>query len=161
MFSSHLFRAPLGVPFFLSICLSLFSLAANADGGVLKRAIEGSDFDSAREALFEVIEAEGLVVGQVLPFAQMLERTGAGTNYRQAEIVQFCSAGLAHQMVNEDLGQIVFCPLAISLYVTVANPAVVVLAYRSPGKDTAARRQAGELLERLVGRAEKLAKLRW
>lgn len=163
MFSSHLFKAPFGVPFFLLICWLLVCATAHADSAVVRLFVEGSDFRSAREALYEVIEAEGLVVGSVLPFGRMLERTGNGqaNSYEDAEIIQFCSAGLAHRMVDEDAGQMVFCPLAIALYVTVADPGVVVMAYRAPGDASPARRQAGELLARLVERAGKLARLRW
>lgn len=161
MFSSHLFRAPLGVPFFLLVCLLLVCSPARAEGGVVKQFVEGSDFRSAREALYEAIEGEGLVVGNALPFSQMLERTGQANPYREAEIVQFCSASLARQMVGEDAGQIVFCPLAIAFYVTTANPSVVVMAYRAPGDESPAKVQAGALLGRLVERAAKLAKLRW
>lgn len=163
MFSSHLFKAPFGVPFFLLLSWLVVCGTAYADNGVVRQFVEGSDFRSARDALYEVIEAEGLVVGNVLPFGQMLKRTGDGqaSPYVDAEIIQFCSAGLAHRMVDEDAGQIVFCPLAIALYVTVADPGVVVMAYRTPGDTSPARGQAGELLARLVERAGKLAKLRW
>lgn len=76
MFSSHLFRAPRGVPFFLSFALLAlsFGLARAADASVTVE-IEGGDFQSAHEALVEAIEAEGTVVGVVLPFGDMLERT--------------------------------------------------------------------------------------
>lgn len=163
MSTLHLFRAPLGVPFFMLLCLLALSGTVRGEGEVGGLTVEGSDFHSAREALREVIEAEGMVVGNALSFERMLERTGAGQEnpYHAAEIVQFCSAGLARRMVGEDAGQIVFCPLSISVYVTKAQPEAVVLAYRAPGNDSAARRQASELLARLVERAAKLAKLRW
>lgn len=161
MFSSHLFRAPLGVPFFRLVCLLLACGSVRAEGEVVKQLVDGSDFRSAREALYEAIEGEGLVVGNALPFSQMLERTGQASPYQEAEIVQFCSAGLARQMVGEDAGQIVFCPLAIAFYVTKANPSVVVMAYRAPGDESSAKVQAGALLGRLVERAARLAKLRW
>ncbi|HLO62401.1 MAG TPA: DUF302 domain-containing protein [Azonexus sp.] len=128
---------------------------------VVRQLVEGSDFRSAREAIYEAIEGEGLVVGNALPFGQMLERTGQASPYQEAEIVQFCSASLARQMVGEDAGQIVFCPLSIAFYVTKANPSVVIMAYRAPGDETPAKVQAGTLLGRLVERAAKLAKLRW
>ncbi len=163
MSSLHLFGAPFGVSFFLVVCLLLIGCPVHAEDGVVRLSVEGSDFRLAREALYEVIEAEGMVVGNVLPFGQMLARTGAGqaNPYREAEIVQFCSASLAHRMVGEDAGQIVFCPLAIALYVTADKPELVVMAYRAPGDDTPARAQASVLLGRLVERAARLAKLRW
>jgi len=170
MFSSHLFRAPLGVPFFLAVfavALAVFPGSATAAEGIAVTAIDGSDFQSAHDALVEAIEAEGMVVGAVLPFGEMLERTGKPARerdagpYRRAELVQFCSAALAHKMVREDAAQIAFCPLSIAIYVPVANPSGVVMAYRKPGSESPARAQAGDLLERLVTRAARLARLRW
>lgn len=172
MFSSHLFRAPLGVPFFLSFALSFVWLAlpfspVRAAEAIVTVEIEGSDFQSAHEALVEAIEAEGMVVGAVLPFGDMLERTARQAReretgpYRRAELVQFCSAGLAHGMVGEDAAQIVFCPLSIAIYVPAAHPSRVVMAYRTPGNESPARAQAGELLGRLAAQAVRLARLRW
>lgn len=170
MFSSHLFRAPLGVPFFLAVfavALAVFPGSAGAAEGIAVTGIDGSDFQSAHDALVEAIEAEGMVVGAVLPFGEMLERTGKPARehdagpYRRAELVQFCSAALAHKMVREDAAQIAFCPLSIAIYVPVANPSGVVMAYRKPGSESPARAQAGDLLERLVTRAARLARLRW
>lgn len=168
MFSSHLFRASLGMPFFLMCALLALPCGlARAAEAVVTVEIEESDFQSAHEALVEAIEAEGMVVGAVLPFGDMLERTARQAReresgpYRRAELVQFCSAGLAHDMVREDAAQIVFCPLSIALYVPAANPSRVVMAYRVPGEGSPARVQAGQLLGRLVERATRLARLRW
>ena len=171
MFSSHLFRAPFGVPFFLAIlALAAWTLSfghARAAESVVTVEIGGSDFQSAHDALVEAIEAEGMVVGAILPFGEMLERTGRqaqegkASPYRSAELVQFCSASLAHRMVDEDPGQIVFCPLTIAIYVTTADTSLVVMAYRAPGDESPARRQAGILLARVVGQAARLARLRW
>ena len=163
MFSSHLFRAPCGVPVFLCWALLLICLPLQAADGIIRHRIEGGDFRSVHEAVVEVVEAEGMVIGQVLPFGQMLERTGQGqaNPYVEAEIVQFCSAALARRLVLEDSGQMALCPLSIALYVSVAQPGVVVLAYRATGGESPARAQADELLARLVDRAARLGKLRW
>lgn len=169
MFSSHLFRAPSGVSCFFSLLLIAFLLAridcAHAADGIVSRVVDAGDFRSTHEALVEVVEAEGLVVGAVMPFGRMLDRT-AGTleaamnPYIEAEIVQFCSAGLAWQMVLEDPGQIAFCPLSVAIYVTVAEPGRVTMAYRSTGSATPARAKAEALLFRLFERAGELARLR-
>lgn len=170
MFFSHLFRAPLGVPCFLRFALAVVLSAwighGYATDGVTYRTVEGSDFNSTREALIEAVEAEGLVVGAIIPFSGMLNRTagaleGAGNPFVEAEIVQFCSAGLAWQMVAEDPAQIAFCPLSIAIYVTAAEHGRVRMAYRSPGGGTLARIKAEALLFRLVERAAELARLRW
>lgn len=162
---SHLFRAPLGVPFFILIFFLLFAGRASADDTVVIHPVTGSDFQATRDALVEVIEAEGMVVGSVLAFGQMLQRTadpqGSESPFRDAEIIQFCSAALARRMVDEDYGQIVFCPLSIAIYVAKAEPETIVMAYRSPGGESQAKIAAGKLLAKLVERAAGLAKFRW
>ena len=154
-----------GAPFFvcvLSLWVALLQ-SAWATGDVVTYSVAGSDYQAVRDALIEVIEAEGLVVGTVLPFNQMLERTGvegAATPFRQAEIIQFCSGALAWQMVNEAAEQLTLCPLSIALYNKVMS-AEVELAYRSLGDGTAGRRQAMELLQRIAKRTVELARLHW
>lgn len=47
-----------------------------AEGDIRTYPVPDGGYEAARDALIEVIEAEGLVVGAVLPFNQMLQRTG-------------------------------------------------------------------------------------
>jgi len=173
MFSSHLFRGLLGAPFFLELVRWLLVALAFclipgvfAAEDVASTVVVGSDFQSTREALGEAIEAEGLVVSAIIPFNGMLARTAgdlarAASPFAHAEIVQFCSAALAWQLLEEAAAQIALCPLAISVFTTVAEPGRVVLAYRSPGQGTAGRLKAENLLRRLVQRSAELARLRW
>lgn len=170
MVCSHLFRAPLGVPCFLRFfrlgLLLLWMGQSHAAEGLVSLAVTGSDFRATHEALIEAVEAEGLVVGAVMPFGRMLDRTASAREvvaspYVEAEIVQFCSAGLAWQMVSEDPALIAFCPLSVAIYVTLAEPEQVMMVYRSLGSATAARAKADALLFRLVERAGELARLRW
>lgn len=151
--------------FFVSLlCLWIvLPLPVQAAEDIATYRINGSDYSTARDALFEVIEAEGLVVGVVLPFSQMLQRTageGALMPFDKAEIMQFCSSGLAWQMVQEDAEQLALCPLSIALYSNVGG-AEVVLAYRLPGGESPGRRRANELLRRIATRTVELARLRW
>lgn len=171
MVCSHLFRAPLGVPCFLrffrlGLLLLLWISHSHAADGLVSLVVKGSDFRATHEALVEAVEAEGLVVGAVIPFGRMLDRTASAREalaspYVEAEIVQFCSAGLAWQMVSEDPDQIAFCPLSVAIYVMLAEPEQVMMVYRSPGSATAAHAKAEALLFRLVERAGELARLRW
>jgi len=161
----HLFGAPCGVPrFFLVLlwllCLSIPSIAGDA---IVVR-LAGTDFGAAHDGLVEAIESEGLVVGSVLPFRAMLARTAVGEGtipYGEAEIVQFCSAVLAAELVREAPAQLTLCPLSIALYNLVDDPSAIRMAYRSPGHSTAGRLHAETLLQRIVQRAAELARLRW
>jgi len=170
VFSSNLFRVPFGVPYFF--ILTFFLMALGVSGAVLAaddvatRQITGGDFQSTHEALIEVIEGEGFVVSAVIPFNRMLERTAADLDYSaspfaNAEVVQFCSSALAWQMITEDLSQLAMCPLSVVVYAERAEPGKVMVAYRAPGRVTAARAKADDLLRHVVERAAGLARLKW
>jgi uncharacterized protein (DUF302 family) len=157
---------PCFLHFFRLGLLLLWMGNSHAADGVVSRVVEAGDFRSTHEALVEAVEAEGLVVGAVIPFGRMLDQTAgareaAASPYVEAEIVQFCSAGIAWQMVTEDPAQIAFCPLSVAIYVTAAEPDRVTMVYRATGGATAARAKADALLFRLVERAAELARLRW
>ena len=163
MFSWHLFGAPIWAPrFFVALGLAFALTSAKADE-IVVRAVAGSDFRAAHEALVEAIESEGLVVGALLPFRDMLSRT-AGTSrqapFAEAEIVQFCSSIVAWKMVEEAPEQLAFCPLSVALYEMPGEDGVR-LSYRRTGSETPARRQAEALVQRIVDKAAGLARLRW
>lgn len=167
MYPLHLFAAPFAAPLFCCRVLAPWLLCGLLASTVLAdelrvQPVAESDFASARDALIEAIEAEGLVVGAVLPFADMLERTGgrAGRPYADAVIVQFCSGALARRLAQEAPEQIALCPLAISVYATTDAPGQVLYAWRTPGRGSPGRAAADNLLVRLVGRAAGLARLR-
>lgn len=162
--------APFGAPFFFRVLLlvwALFGASANgwADELIVRTPLQG-DFAAAHEALIESIEAEGLVVGTVLPFNRMLERTAdaldkSASPFAEAEIVQFCSSVLAWQLVAEDPAQLAWCPLSVALYVEAGEPWKVTMAYRSPGRGSPGKAKADDLLRSLSQRVIKLTRLRW
>lgn len=124
--------------------------------------IRPGDYRAAREALIDAVETEGLALGTILPYREMLARTarkGSGP-YLDAEIVQFCSGTLAHAMVDEAPAQMALCPLGIAVYVAKQAPDTVVFAYRVPAPSSPARRSAAELLKRIAERAAALSRMR-
>lgn len=162
--------APFGAPFFCRLLLlvsTLFGALANgyAEELIVRTPLQG-DFAAAHEALVESIEAEGLVVGTVLPFNQMLERTAGALDktaspFANAEIVQFCSSVLAWELVAEDPAQMAWCPLSVALYVAAGEPNKVTMAYRSPGRGSPGKAKADDLLRSLSQRVVKLTRWRW
>lgn len=148
--------------FFISLCL-LLNAPVSAMDDVLTFQVPGSHYSATREALIEAIEAEGLVVGAIMPFNDMLMRTGekgVATPFGEAEIFQFCSSGLAWQLVLEAAEQLAICPMSIAIYARSGSTGVS-LSYRSPGEATLGRRKAAELLRRITTRTIELARLRW
>lgn len=169
LFTLLLLWALSGAPFFrrMMVVLGLCLLPAAAQAAdVISQTVPDSDFVASRDALIESIESEGLVVSARIPFNRMLERTadtlgnGAPSPFAQAEIIQFCSSVIAWQLLAEAAENIALCPLSITVFVRRSEPDVVVLAYRSPGTTTPARRAAENLLRRLVDRSSQLARLR-
>ncbi len=145
------------LPIFLWLC----ALHGSALAGDIHSANLAADFAVARESVVEAIEGAGLVVTATIPFNQMLARTAAdlgkpGSPYANAEIIQFCSACLAWQLVEEDAGQLALCPLSIAVY-SLAGESGARLSWRSPGRETPGRARADDLLRDLVARARRLA----
>lgn len=162
--------APFGAPFFFRLLVfvsAFFGGLANgyAEELIVRTPLQG-DFAAAHEALVEAIEAEGLVVGTVLPFNQMLERTAnaldkSASPFANAEVVQFCSSVLAWELVAEDPAQMALCPLSVALYVEAGEPTSVNMAYRSPGRESPGKAKADDLLRSLSQRVINLTRLRW
>ena len=117
-----------------------------------------ADFPSVRSEIIETIESSGLVVTATIPFNQMLERTAKDLGkprspYAQAEIVQFCSARLAWQLIEEAPENLALCPLSIAVF-ELHDSSGVQLSYRLPGKETKGRIKAEVLLNSLLQRVE-------
>lgn len=144
---------------FLSLLFPLFllSTAAIADEALLKKKVEGS-FDEVKEMLVMAIENRGLVVNYTSHISEMLGRTGADIGaskkiFEQAEIVEFCSAGLSRQMMEMDPHNIVMCPFAVSIYTLPNEKNAVWLSYRKPFGQAA--RLVGDLLDGVVSEVAK------
>lgn len=136
--------------------LLLFSFSALADEArIVRQAIFPSDFSRAREALQDAIENQGLIVGPVSRFGEMLARTGPALGrplpiYEQAEILSFCSATVSWGLVEESPDNIALCPLTIALYTLPGEPRTVYLSYRDPGSASAGLRRAAELMRSIA-----------
>lgn len=161
MSSLHLFKAPPGAPLFPRVARTVLRLgvtfacaAAQAADIATPQRLAG-DFQAVAEAVVEAIESEGLVVSPPIAYGRMLERTALALDRRnspfaQAAIIQFCSARLAWQLIEEDHSQLALCPLSIAIYAPQAEPGIVLLAYRLPEETTPGRVAAATLLRKIV-----------
>lgn len=155
------FRAPI---FFIAVLF--FSASSSAADDVRTEQSGGSDVARVRDALVEAVESAGLVVTAVIPFNDMLARTAGdlgrrASPYSGAQVVQFCNARIAWQLVEEERAQLALCPLSIVVYANVDSPKAVLLSYRLPGTQTPGRQAASDLLQRLVARTQELARMGW
>jgi uncharacterized protein (DUF302 family) len=117
-------------------CLALTLSTAQADEWMTKQKLK-LGFDDARDAIVMAIENRGLVINFTSHIADMLARTGADIGatrqvFAQAEIVEFCSAGLSRKMLELDPHNIVLCPFAISIYTLPGDTAGTWVSYRLP-----------------------------
>lgn len=91
-------------------------------------------FEDVVENVKLAIEARGMLVSGILHISDMLNRTGPDLGFRpefeQAESVEFCSALISHKMTQVSPENMAICPFTISVYVRVAEPDLVYVAYR-------------------------------
>lgn len=139
----------------LSLILSLSFTHAIAEDWLVRKQVSSS-FEDAREAITMAIENRGLVVNYTSHIADMLQRTGADIGasrqiFAQAEIIEFCSAGLSRQMMEADPHNIVLCPFAIAIYTLPGEKKTTWISYRQP--QGAAAKLIGPLLKEIAGEA--------
>ena len=140
------------------IVLFAFALSAAtalADDWMSRQKVAGS-FADTHEAIVLAIENRGLVINFTSHIAEMLQRTGADIGasrqiFENAEIIEFCSAGLSRKMMEIDPHNIVLCPFAISIYTLPGEKNITWVAYRKPLG--AAAELVGPLLKEIVAEA--------
>ena len=118
------------------LCFALAAITAQAEEWMVKRKLAGN-FADTRDAVVMAIENRGLVINYTSHIADMLARTGADIGatrqvFEQAEIIEFCSAGLSRKMMELDPHNIVLCPFAISVYTLPGEKNTTWVAYRQP-----------------------------
>jgi hypothetical protein len=139
---------------------SVTSLAAPAEGIVVEH-FPGVSFADLREALADAIADEGLSAPVVSRFGAMLERTAPDLGhdpalYGDAEILSFCSAGVAARLVAEAREHIALCPLSIAVYSLPQTPRDATLAWRPPTLDSPGGDAVRALMARIVAGAARL-----
>ena len=138
----------------LLVLVSSVNLAF-AEEWMVRRQV-ASSFTDTRDAIVTAIENRGIVINYTAHIADMLERTGADIGARrkvfeQAEIIEFCSAGLSRKMMEADPHNIVLCPFAISVYTLPGDKPGTWVAYRKPQGKAAAMVEG--LLKEIAGEA--------
>ncbi len=135
-------------------------LAAPAEGIVVEH-FPGVPFADLREALTDAIADEGLSAPVVSRFGAMLERTAPDlghdpARYGDAEILSFCSAGVAARLVAEAHEHIALCPLSIAVYSLPHTPRDATLAWRPPTLDSPGGNAVRALMARIVAATARL-----
>lgn len=122
----------------LVVALLAMTIAAHAapPSGAKIRSTKGS-FEDVKARVLQAIESRGLVLNYTARIGEMLERTGKDLGrtraiYGNAEIYEFCSAGVSRDMLEADPHNIIFCPYAIAVYTLPKQPGRVFVSYRKP-----------------------------
>lgn len=95
------------------------------------------DFETVKANLETIIVDRGFTLNSTLHISDMLQRTGKDLGfthpvYAKAETLEFCSAAMAHRLVQAHPDNVINCPFIFTLYSTVAQPKQVTIAFRKP-----------------------------
>ncbi len=108
-----------------------------AEGGpepVVRRSVV-ADYDQVWDDLTMTLNSRGLVISSVSHVGEMLARTGKALErtkpiFARAGIMEFCSAVISRDMMEENPHYIAFCPYQIMVYSLPDEPERIYLAYR-------------------------------
>lgn len=135
-----------------------------ADPGVVVRSVKG-EFAEVKDNVLFAVQNRGLVLNYTSHIGAMLARTGKDIGrghviFREAELLEFCSAAVSRGMMEADPHNIVFCPYAIAVYTLPGEPGKVYVGYRKPpatgsGRSAQALRAVGKLLDDIADEALK------
>lgn len=147
----------------VGILLLAFSARPSAAlEGVSKRAVK-SEFADVAQDVSDAIINRGYTVDHKSFIGKMLERTRASVGsdkviYRNAELVQFCSAVLSRKMMEADAANIAFCPYVIFYYEREDELGTVHVGFRrldeqGSGASKAAIKAINSLLDEIIEEA--------
>lgn len=94
-----------------------------------------SAFTDVMDGLKMAIQERGMYINNVMNMGEMLERTGqdlglGSSPFGQAESIEFCSAVLSREMIQEESARVVNCPFIISVYTLPGNADTTYVAHR-------------------------------
>jgi len=151
-------------PCWLLVAALLSASVQAREPGVVVRSVKG-EFGDVKENVLFAVQNRGLVLNYTSHIGAMLARTGKDIGrgrviFRDAELLEFCSAAVSRGMMEADPHNIVFCPYSIAVYTLPAEAGTVYVAYRKPpatGSDASAQalRAVGKLLDEIAEEALK------
>lgn len=117
----------------LAAAIAMFWAAA-ASADVVSAKAKGT-FSEVKDNLVLAIQSRGLKIDYTAYIGNMLQRTGKAVGstkkiYGNAEALQFCSAVVSRKMMENDAGNIAYCPYVIALYTLPDDPKTVYVVYR-------------------------------
>jgi len=142
---------------FLFTTIACFANITSANT-TISQAVDNS-YEDVRSNLIDAIEEKALNISKIYHASGMLNRTkdsiqNAKEIYQQAEIIEFCSAKISHQLVLANHLNIASCPFKIALYTLNSNPKQTHIIYTKlkplDKQSEAPTNKANQLVESLV-----------
>lgn len=120
-------------------------------------------FEDVKLDVTDAIINRGYKIDHTSYIGKMLSRTGSDVGstkpvYKDAELVQFCSAVLSRNIMEADPANIAFCPYVVFYYERADEPGTVYIGFRKMGEQgTDASKKAlkaiNDLLQEIVEEA--------
>ncbi len=143
----------------LSMLIGLLSQSAVGAPGYAVYTTDSS-FSDVMDGLKMAIQERGMYINNVMNMGEMLERTGqdlglGSSPFGQAESIEFCSAVLSREMIQEEPARMVNCPFIISVYTLPGDAETTYVAHREvPADQVAASPVMAKVAEMLRSIAE-------
>lgn len=122
----------------LPVLLPVYT-AQSADNDPIVRHTVAAKYDNVLDDIKNAIAGRGLVIDHTSHVAKMLDRTGKDLDKTkkmygedQGQVFSFCSSTVSRATMEADPHNIAFCPYAIAVYSTLAEPGKVHVVYRRP-----------------------------
>jgi uncharacterized protein (DUF302 family) len=136
-----------------------FTLAPAAFAAAPDIAVQSikGDFQDIKSRVVQAIEDRGLVINYTSHIGAMLERTGKDIGsmkrvFRDAELLEFCSAVVSRGAMEADPHFIVYCPYGIAVYTLPRRPDTVYVSYRKLAASGAGQAQKSLVaVDKLLG----------
>ncbi len=96
-----------------------------------------AEYQDVRDDLLDAVKGKGLNIAGVFHASEMLKNTKSVFNFRRdvyqnAEIIEFCSAGISHDISRANHLNILLCPFKIAVYNLEKDPKKVYVVWAMP-----------------------------
>ncbi|MBT3195497.1 MAG: DUF302 domain-containing protein [Candidatus Ruthia sp.] len=96
-----------------------------------------AEYQDVRDDLVDAVKGKGLNIAGVFHASEMLSNTKSVFNFRKniyknAEIIEFCSAGISHDISRANHLNILLCPFKIAVFNLEKDPKKVYVVWAAP-----------------------------
>ncbi|MBT7002967.1 MAG: DUF302 domain-containing protein [Candidatus Thioglobus sp.] len=96
-----------------------------------------AEYEDVRDDIIDSVKGKGLNIAGVFHASEMLSNTKSVFNfrrdiYRNAEIIEFCSAGISQDISRANHLNILLCPFKIAVYNLEKDPKKVYVVWAAP-----------------------------